>query len=79
MKFYIIKYLRHIYRFYLNRYFCLTKLLNIAMVQGFEVILGQTLKHYVWICNLYRSLEKTVKHAVCCWYAFSAVHLSQLH
>jgi len=29
--------------------FSLTKLLNMAMVRNFEVMLGQTLNHSVWI------------------------------
>jgi hypothetical protein len=32
--------------------FCLTKLLNMAMVKHFEVMLGQTLNHYVQNCTV---------------------------
>jgi hypothetical protein len=32
--------------------FCLTNFLYIAMVQNFEVMLGQTLNHCVELCNL---------------------------
>jgi hypothetical protein len=39
-KFGTIKYHGYSYRFYLLLLFCLTKLLNMAMVQNFEVILG---------------------------------------
>jgi hypothetical protein len=37
----------HTYQFYLNHYFIWRKLLNIAVVQNIEVMLGQTENHFV--------------------------------
>jgi hypothetical protein len=51
MKFATVKDHGQTYRFYFN-HFCLTKLLNMAMVRNFEVALGETLNnHMVEFCN----------------------------
>jgi hypothetical protein len=47
MKFGTFKAYGHTYQFYLNRYFIWRKLLNIAVVQNIEVMLGQTENHFV--------------------------------